>query len=47
MRDHWEERWRDWGAPALIAATGIFLLVRTRRTWGDPIVDFGREIYLA
>ncbi len=32
--------------PAVIAATGAIMLAWTWRTWPDPLVDFGRELYV-
>src|SRR5262249_18430548 len=29
-----------------IAAAGLAMLARTWRTWPDPLIDFGREIYV-
>src|SRR5262245_12190700 len=33
--------------PLVIAAAGIAMVAHTWRTWPDPLIDFGREIYLA
>jgi hypothetical protein len=33
--------------PIVIAAAGIAMVAHTWRTWPDPLVDYGREIYLA
>ena len=33
--------------PLLVAATAVALAVRTWQIWGDPVVDFGRDVYLA
>lgn len=41
------DRVRAIAGPALVAATGVALAARTWKVWGDPVVDFGREIYLA
>lgn len=32
--------------PALLVATGVAMLVWTWRAWPDPLVDFGRELYV-
>ena len=37
---------RRWGGPVLILWVGLWMLRRTWRTWPDPIVDFGRELYV-
>jgi len=33
--------------PIVIAVAGVAMLAHTWRTWPDPLVDFGRELYLA
>ena len=33
--------------PLAISVAGAVMLARTWRTWPDPLVDFGREVYLA
>ena len=47
---------RSWAPPAivtriagplLIVAAGIGMLAHTWRTWPDPLIDYGRELYLA
>jgi Dolichyl-phosphate-mannose-protein mannosyltransferase len=35
-----------WGLPAALIALGASLLAFTWGTWPDPIVDFGRELYV-
>ena len=35
-----------WIGPALLAATGALMAAWTWRAWPDPIVDFGRELYV-
>ena len=32
--------------PVIVAATGLALLAWTWRAWPDPLVDFGRELYV-
>lgn len=41
------ERGRTLLGPGLVVAVGGALALHTHRSWGDPIVDFGREVYLA
>ena len=41
------ERARALAGPLLVATTAVALALRTRRMWGDPVVDFGREVYVA
>jgi hypothetical protein len=36
-----------WAGPCLVAAAGAALLAWTWRAWPDPVVDFGRELYVA
>lgn len=36
-----------YGPPILVVTVGVALAGRTRTLWGDPVSDFGREIYLA
>jgi|GEM_PF-343460 len=38
---------RRWSGPILIAATAAVMAAYTWGTWPDPIVDFGKEVYLA
>jgi 4-amino-4-deoxy-L-arabinose transferase-like glycosyltransferase len=33
--------------PLVIAVAGLVMLAHTWRTWPDPLIDFGRELYLA
>src|SRR6185503_7762460 len=33
--------------PIVIAVAGVAMLAHTWRTWPDPLIDFGRELYLA
>lgn len=33
--------------PAVLVATGVAMLAWTWRAWPDPLVDFGRELYVA
>jgi hypothetical protein len=33
--------------PLAIAVAGVAMLAHTWRTWPDPLIDFGRELYLA
>jgi hypothetical protein len=35
-----------WAGPALLVVTGAALLAWTWRAWPDPLVDFGRELYV-
>ncbi len=35
-----------WLGPALIAASGLAMLIWTWRAWPDVLVDFGRELYV-
>jgi hypothetical protein len=41
-----EPRRRRWAGPLAIASVGIAMLVWTWGTWPDPVVDFGRELYV-
>jgi hypothetical protein len=36
-----------WRGPTLIAVVGLAMVAWTWRTWPDPLVDYGREVYLA
>ena len=36
-----------YGGPALLVATGAGMVGWTWRAWPDPLVDFGRELYVA
>jgi hypothetical protein len=36
-----------WISPAIIAAAAAAMLWRSWGTWPDPIIDFGRELYIA
>lgn len=35
------------GGPALVVGTAVAMLAWTWETWPDPLVDFGRELYVA
>jgi hypothetical protein len=39
-------RWAEALGPGLIAITFVSLIVWTWRRWTDPVVDFGRELYV-
>ena len=40
-------RWRPaWTGPLLLLTTGAAMLAWTWRAWPDPLVDFGRELYV-
>lgn len=41
-----QPHWKQWLGPACIAAAGIITAWWSWLTWCDPIVDFGRELYL-
>jgi hypothetical protein len=36
-----------WAGPTLIVLVGLAMVAWTWRTWPDPLVDYGREIYVA
>jgi hypothetical protein len=36
-----------WGGPAAVAIAGLAMIAWTWRTWPDPLVDYGRELYVA
>ena len=36
---------RPWIAPLVLLALGVALSAWTWRGWGDPLIDFGRELY--
>ena len=35
-----------WVGPGIVAVTGAALAAWTWRAWPDPVVDFGRELYV-
>ena len=35
-----------WLGPVIVAATGAAMIAWTWRAWPDPVVDFGRELYV-
>lgn len=37
---------RKWGSPLLLLAVFLGLTVWSWRRWADPIIDFGRELYI-
>ncbi|MCA9249306.1 MAG: hypothetical protein KDA42_19425 [Planctomycetales bacterium] len=37
---------RQWAGPAIVAAAFVGLAVWTWRRWADPLIDFGRELYV-
>jgi len=41
-----ENRWISWIGPALLAACFVALTVWSWRKWPDPLIDFGRELYV-
>jgi hypothetical protein len=46
----WEDLLRPFirfAGPIAILITGVVMLAWTWRTWPDPLVDYGREVYLA
>ncbi|MGH7177554.1 MAG: hypothetical protein ACREJC_09260 [Tepidisphaeraceae bacterium] len=46
MTDHLRHPARVIGVPVLITAVAIVMYLWTRDRWADPVVDFGRELYL-
>src|SRR5688572_1214650 len=40
-------RWTSALGPLAVGVAGVAMFAWTWRTWPDPIVDFGREVYTA
>lgn len=36
-----------WSGPALVAASAALMVAWSWRGWGDPLIDFGQQLYLA
>ena len=41
-----KQTWRTLAGPGIIIMVGLTMLAMSWRKWPDPLVDFGRELYV-